>query len=77
MFLIASDTNSTFDFLSTLFFSFLFIKLIKLVDENIDGRLKVETSLILDEFANIGKIVNFEKKLVTTRSRSINIFMIF
>ena len=77
VFVITSDTNSTFDFLSTLFFSFLFIKLIKLADENIDGRLKVETSLILDEFTNIGKIVDFEKKLATTRSRGINIFMIF
>lgn len=77
VFVVTSDTNSTFDFLSTLFFSFLFIKLIKLADENIDGRLKVETSLILDEFTNIGRIVDFEKKLATTRSRGINIFMIF
>lgn len=77
IFTITSDTNSTFDFLSTLFFSFLFIKLIKCADENIDGRLEVETSLILDEFTNIGRIVDFEKKLATTRSRGINIFMIF
>ena len=74
---MTSDTNSAFDFLSTLFFSFLFIKLIKQADENIDGKLKVETSFILDEFTNIGKIVDFEKKLATTRSRGINIFMIF
>jgi len=77
IFTITSDTNSTFDFLSTLFFSFLFIKLIKSADANLDGRLKVETSLILDEFTNIGRIVDFEKKLATTRSRGINIFMIF
>lgn len=77
IFVVTSDTNSTFDFLSTLFFSFLFIKLIKLADENIDGRLTVETTLILDEFTNIGRIVDFEKKLATTRSRGINIFMIF
>lgn len=77
IFVVTSDTNSAFDFLSTLFFSFLFIKLIKQADENIDGRLKVETSLILDEFTNIGRIVDFEKKLATTRSRGINIFMIF
>ena len=77
IFVVTSDTNSAFDFLSTLFFSFLFIKLIKQADENPDGRLKVETSLILDEFTNIGRIVDFEKKLATTRSRGINIFMIF
>ncbi len=77
VFVITSDTNSAFDFLSTLFFSFLFIKLIKQADENANGKLKVETSLILDEFTNIGRIVDFEKKLATTRSRGINIFMIF
>ena len=77
VFVVTSDTNSAFDFLSTLFFSFLFIKLIKQADENPDGKLKVETSLILDEFTNIGRIVDFEKKLATTRSRGINIFMIF
>lgn len=77
IFVVTSDTNSAFDFLSTLFFSFLFIKLIKQADENPNGKLKVETSLILDEFTNIGRIVDFEKKLATTRSRGINIFMIF
>ena len=77
VFVVTSDTNSAFDYLSTLFFSFLFIKLIKQADENPDGKLKVETSLILDEFTNIGRIVDFEKKLATTRSRGINIFMIF
>lgn len=77
IFVVTSDTNSAFDFLSTLFFSFLFIKLIKQADENANGKLKVETSLILDEFTNIGRIVDFEKKLATTRSRGINIFMIF
>ena len=44
---------------------------------NKDGKLNVETSFILDEFANIGKIVDFQKKLATTRGRGINIFMIF
>ena len=77
VFVVTSDTNSAFDFLSTLFFSFLFIKLIKQADENSNGKLKVETALILDEFTNIGRIVDFEKKLATTRSRGIDIFMIF
>ena len=77
VFVVTSDTNSAFDYLSTLFFSFLFIKLIKQADENPDGRLEVETALILDEFTNIGRIVDFEKKLATTRSRGIDIFMIF
>lgn len=77
VFVITSDTNSTFDFLSTLFFSFLFIKLIKLADSMPDGRLPVETTLILDEFTNIGRILDVEKKISTTRSRLINICIIF
>lgn len=77
IFTITSDSNSTFDFLSTLFFSFLFIKLMRIADENFNGKLDIETTLILDEFTNIGRIVDYEKKLATTRSRGINIFMIF
>ena len=77
VFVITSDTNSTFDFLNTLFFSFLFIKLIKLADSMPDGRLPVETTLILDEFTNIGKILDLQKKISTTRSRLLNLCLIF
>ncbi|MCI8519186.1 MAG: type IV secretory system conjugative DNA transfer family protein [Clostridia bacterium] len=62
VFVVTSDTNSAFDFLSTLFFSFLFIKLIKQADENSEGRLKVETVFMLDEFTNIRKNSRFRKK---------------
>lgn len=67
VFVITSDTNSTFDFLNTLFFSFLFIKLIKLADSMPDGRLPVETTLILEEFTNIGKILDLQMKVSTSR----------
>ena len=77
VFVVTSDTNSTFDFLSTLFFSFLFIKLIKLADSMPDGQLPVETTLLLDEFTNIGRILDVEKKISTTRSRLLNICVIF
>lgn len=77
VFIITSDTNSTFDFLSTLFFSFLFIKLIKLADSMPDGKLPVETTLILEEFTNIGKILDIQKKTSTTRSRQLNLCFIF
>jgi len=77
VFVVTSDTNSAFDFLSTLFFSFCFIKLIKLADSMPDGKLPVETTLILDEFTNIGKIMDLQKKISTTRSRLINICLIF
>ena len=42
-----------------------------------DGRLPVETTLILDEFTNIGKILDLQKKISTTRSRLLNLCLIF
>lgn len=76
-FCITSDMDSTFDFIAGLFFSFLFIKLIRLADCNPTGKLDVETYFLLDEFPNIGKIPDFEKKLSTMRSRGVNTSIIF
>ena len=42
-----------------------------------DGKLPVETTLILDEFTNIGKILDLQKKISTTRSRLLNLCLIF
>jgi len=52
-FCITSDMDGTFDFIASLFFSFLFIKLIRLADNNPNGKLDVETYFLLDEFPNI------------------------
>lgn len=60
-----------------LFFSFLFIKLIRLADSNENGKLDTEVFFLLDEFPNIGKIPDFEKKLSTMRSRGVNTSIIF
>lgn len=76
-FCVTSDMDSTFDFVAGLFFSFLFIKLIRLADKNPNGQLDVETFFLLDEFPNIGKIPAFEKKLSTMRSRGVNTSIIF
>ena len=76
-FCVSSDMDSTFDFLAGLFFSFLFIRLTRQADKNINGKLDNETYFILDEFPNIGKIPDFEKKLSTMRSRGINTAIIF
>ena len=76
-FCVSSDMDSTFDFLAGLFFSFLFIKLVRKADRNISGRLEKETYFILDEFPNIGRIPSFEKKISTLRSRGINTSIIF
>ena len=77
-FCITSDQDSTFDFLSSLFFSFAFIKLVRYADTfGQGGRCDCEVSFILDEFPNIGSIVDFQKKISTVRSRGINISVIF
>ncbi len=76
-FCVTSDMDSTFDFISSLFFSFLFIKLIRMADNNTSGKLDIETYFLLDEFPNIGKIPDFEKKLSTMRSRGLNTSIIF
>lgn len=77
-FCITSDQDSTFDFLASLFFSFLFIRLVRYADNyGKDGKLPVPVNFVLDEFPNIGAIPDFKKKISTTRSRAINISVIF
>lgn len=75
-FCILSDTDSTFYFLSSLFFSFLFIKLTRLADMT-GGTLKVPVNFLMDEFCNIGHIPDFTKKLSTMRSRGIGCSVVF
>lgn len=76
-YVITSDQSGTFDFLASLFFSFLFIKLVDYADGLMDGRLPVPVYFIMDEFPNIGAIPDFEKKISTVRSRDISISIIF
>lgn len=75
-FCIISDSESTFDFIAGLFFSFLFIRLTKYADR-LGGVLPVLVTLILDEFPNIPAITDFNKKISTIRSRGIRTFVIF
>ena len=77
-FVIMSDQDSTLDFLSSLFFSFLFIRLVRYADvKGKDGRCDVPVNFILDEFPNIGSIPDFTKKLSTIRSRDLRVAVIF
>ncbi len=77
-FVIMSDQNSTLDFLSSLFFSFLFIRLVKYADVyGVGGKCDVPVNFILDEFPNIGRIPDFTKKLSTIRSRDLRVAVIF
>lgn len=75
-FCITSDTNSTFDFLSGLFFSFLFINLINYADLH-DGQCNPNVQCLLDEIANIAAIPDFIKKISTMRSRGVHTHVIF
>ena len=75
-YVITSDMDSTFDFLSSLFFTFLFIKLCRYADSRPNGRCDNEVYCLLDEFCNIGEIPDFNKKISTVRSRGISISII-
>ena len=73
-FVITSDQDSTFDFLSSLMFSFLFIRLVRYADTYCDGgKLPVHVNFLCDEFPNIGTIVDLKKKISTIRSRNLSI----
>ncbi len=72
LFIIISDTDSTFNFVAALMYSQLFNLLCDRADNVYGGRLPVHVRCLLDEFANIGKIPNFDKLIATIRSREIS-----
>ena len=75
VYVISSDTHTAYDFLLTIFFSQMIQQLYDFADQN-GGKLKERTYFILDEFANIGKIPDFDKKISTSRSRGISFSVI-
>jgi type IV secretion system protein VirD4 len=72
LFVIISDTDSSFNFIVALLYSQLFNLLCDRADNDFGGRLPVHCRFLLDEFANIGLIPNFEKLIATIRSREIS-----
>ena len=72
LFLIMSDTDSTFNFLISMVYTQLFNLLCDKADDFYNGRLPVHVRCLLDEFANIGQIPNFDKLIATIRSREIS-----
>ena len=72
LFLIMSDTDASFNFLISLAYSQMFNLLCEKADEEHGGRLPVHVRCLIDEFANIGQIPNFEKLIATIRSREIS-----
>jgi type IV secretion system protein VirD4 len=71
-FVIISDTDNTFNFVAAMMNSQLFNLLCDKADNEYSGRLPVHVRLLLDEFANLGQIPQFEKLIATIRSREIS-----
>ena len=80
-FIILSDQEASMQFLSSLFFSFLFIKLTRFADNSPGGHCPVSVNLVLDEFNNIGRIggapdgSDFARSLSVIRSRDIRVMI--
>ena len=72
LFIIISDTDATFNFLVAIMYSQLFNLLCTKADNSPGGKLKNHVRCLLDEFANIGEIPQFEKLIATIRSREIS-----
>ena len=72
LFLIMSDTDSTFNFLISMIYTQLFNLLCEKADDVYGGRLPVHVRCLIDEAANIGQIPNLEKLVATIRSREIS-----
>ena len=72
LFLIMSDTDTTFNFLISMIYSQLFNLLCEKADDVYGGRLPVHVRCLIDECANIGQIPNLEKLMATIRSREIS-----
>ena len=72
LFLIMSDTDTTFNFVIAMLQSQLFNLLCDKADDEYGGRLPVHVRVICDEFANIGQIPQFDKLIATIRSREIS-----
>lgn len=72
LFLIMSDTDSTFNFLISMIYTQLFNLLCEKADDVYGGRLPVHVRCLIDECANIGQIPNLEKLVATIRSREIS-----
>lgn len=78
IFLITSDQDSTFDFLSALFMNFVFIRLVRYADSfGENGKLPVPVHILADELANTGAILDLPKKISTIRSRNLSVSCIF
>lgn len=73
IYLVIPDNDSTFRFLSALFFSTIFMTLTRQADVDFKGQLPIHVRAYLDEFANIGEIPDFAEQTSTVRSRNMSL----
>lgn len=77
-FLVTSDQDSTFDFLASLFLSFVFIKLVRYADKNCEGgKLPVPVHMLGEELTACGTIPDLSRRLSVIRSRNISMSCVF
>lgn len=77
-FCITSDQDSTFDFLSSLFLSFVFIKLVRYADKNCEGgKLPIPVHVLGEELTACGVIPDLSRKISVIRSRNISMSCVF
>ena len=75
-FIITPDQDSTYDFITCLFFTMFFMRVVKFADSTPEGCCPVTVNCLLDEFPNIGEIPDFAKKMATVRSRGVTLTII-
>lgn len=75
IYVVTPDCHSTFNFITTIFFGQVLQRLYDIADKN-GGSLDIPVFFLLDEFANTGRIPDFNQKISTSRSRKINISII-
>lgn len=72
LFVIISDTDTTFNFVISIMYSQRFHLLCNKADDEYGGRLPIPVRCLLDEFSNIGQIPQLEKLIATIRSRELS-----
>lgn len=75
LYVIISDTDTTYNFLPAIMFTQMFNVLCYKADKEMGGKLKTPVQFIIDEFANVGKIPKFEVLIATIRSRLMSVIM--
>lgn len=75
-YIIMSDQDNALDFISSLFFSMLFLRLVRFADAQPDGRCPVPVAIMLEEACTVGAINNLSRRMSNIRSRNLSVCMV-